>query len=263
MNFTADFETTTDIDDCRVWAYAICEIGDTNNFIYGNSIEGFIDFTKEKQNGFFLAIDILCQNDLISENILLKAENEKPFVIPELREWSGATGVFTITGDTKIVYPKNQAELAAVAEQLAADYKKMTGTTLQTLAGKPSNGDIALCIKRNKELNDEGYTINIDNKVEITSNTSRGAMWATRTLLQIAEQNSGKLPKGTIVDYPDYEMRSFMLDCGRKFIPISFLHEYVDFMAYYKMNTFHIHLNDNAFKQFFLGYSSQRGNNLY
>ena len=24
--FTADFETTTDINDCRVWAYAICEI---------------------------------------------------------------------------------------------------------------------------------------------------------------------------------------------------------------------------------------------
>ena len=42
-----------------------------------------------------------------------------------------------------------------------------------------------------------------------------------------------------------------MLDCGRKFIPIEFLHEYVDFMAYYKMNTFHIHLNDNAFKQYF------------
>lgn len=25
--FTADFETTVDENDCRVWAYAICEIG--------------------------------------------------------------------------------------------------------------------------------------------------------------------------------------------------------------------------------------------
>lgn len=33
-----------------------------------NGQKGFIDFTREKQNGFFLAIDILCQNDLISEN---------------------------------------------------------------------------------------------------------------------------------------------------------------------------------------------------
>ena len=188
---------------------------------------------------------------LFSMQSIASAQNKKPFVIPELREWSGATGVFTITGDTKIVYPKNQTELAAVAEQLAADYKKMTGTTLQTLAGKPSNGDIALCIKRNKELNDEGYTINIDNKVEIASNTPRGAMWATRTLLQIAEQNAATLPKGNIVDWPDYAMRTFMLDCGRKFIPMDFLHEYVDFMAYYKMNTFHLHLNDNAFHKYF------------
>ena len=188
---------------------------------------------------------------LLSIQTIATAQNKKPFVIPELREWRGTTGMFTITSDTKIVYPKNQSELAVVAEQLAADYKKMTGTTLQAVAGKPSNGDIALCIKTNKELNDEGYTINIDKKVEIASNTIRGAMWATRTLLQIAEQNAATLPKGNIIDWPDYAMRTFMLDCGRKFIPMDFLHEYVDFMAYYKMNTFHLHLNDNAFKQYF------------
>ena len=50
---------------------------------------------------------------LFSIQSIATAQNKKPFVIPELREWSGATGVFTITGDTKIVYPKNQTELAA------------------------------------------------------------------------------------------------------------------------------------------------------
>lgn len=30
--YTADFETTTDPNDCRVWAYGICEIGNTDNF---------------------------------------------------------------------------------------------------------------------------------------------------------------------------------------------------------------------------------------
>ena len=178
-------------------------------------------------------------------------KNKKPFVIPELREWKGATGEFAITGETRIVYPKKNEVLAAVAEQLANDYKKMTGVELQVVEGKASKGDIVLSIKKNKKLGNEGYTMNIGSKVEINATTGRGAMWATRTLLQIAEQNNNTLPKGNIVDYPDYEMRSFMLDCGRKFIPISFLHEYVDFMAYYKMNTFHIHLNDNAFKQYF------------
>ena len=54
--FTADFETTTDINDCRVWAYAICEIGNIDNFIYGNNIKDFIDFcanTKENYQIYF------------------------------------------------------------------------------------------------------------------------------------------------------------------------------------------------------------------
>ena len=179
-------------------------------------------------------------------------KNEKPFVVPELREWKGAAGEFTITDATKIVYPKAQAEVAAVAELFAEDYKKMTGVELQVVAGKADKGDIYISLKKNKKLGEEGYKVAIGNTVKVEATTARGAIWATRTLLQIAEQNNGNtLPKGNIVDYPDYEMRSFMLDCGRKFIPISFLHEYVDFMAYYKMNTFHIHLNDNAFKQYF------------
>lgn len=69
---------------------------------------------------------------------------------------------------------------------------------------------------------------------------------------QIAEQSENhQFPKGTLRDFPDYAMRGFMIDCGRKFIPLSFLQDYVKIMAYYKMNTLQIHLNDNGFKQFF------------
>lgn len=47
--FTADFETTTDEKDCRVWAYALCNIDDTDEFIYGNSIDDFFDFCCESK----------------------------------------------------------------------------------------------------------------------------------------------------------------------------------------------------------------------
>ena len=43
LSYTADFETTTDLDDCRVWAYAVCEVGNPENIIYGNSIEDFME----------------------------------------------------------------------------------------------------------------------------------------------------------------------------------------------------------------------------
>lgn len=46
MNYTADFETTTQLEDCRVWAYAICEIDNTTNFNYGNSMDGFFEILK-------------------------------------------------------------------------------------------------------------------------------------------------------------------------------------------------------------------------
>ena len=199
----------------------------------------------KNRNLFIIAVLML--SFVASMNAMPK--NEKPFVIPEIREWQGGTGNFTITKKTRIAY--SQQELADVADLLASDIKKMFGISLKVTTGKIAQVDIVLALENNPNLCDEGYTISIDENTTIKANSTRGAIWATRTLLQIAEQNGGNLPKGNIVDYPDYEMRSFMLDCGRKFIPISFLHEYVDFMAYYKMNTFHIHLNDNAFKQYF------------
>ena len=45
MLFSADFETITDENDCRVWAWGICDIPYTfANF--GNSIESFFEHLK-------------------------------------------------------------------------------------------------------------------------------------------------------------------------------------------------------------------------
>lgn len=48
--FTADFETTTDENDCRVWAWSICEIGHPENFYYGNDIATIFDFFQNNGN---------------------------------------------------------------------------------------------------------------------------------------------------------------------------------------------------------------------
>lgn len=52
--FTADFETNVDEADCRVWAYSLCEIGNTDNFIYGNNIEDFIKWCANKKENYVL-----------------------------------------------------------------------------------------------------------------------------------------------------------------------------------------------------------------
>ena len=51
--------------------------------------------------------------------------NEKPFVIPEIKNWEGYTGDFIITNKTKIVCHKNNSELLEAAQQFSSDYEKM------------------------------------------------------------------------------------------------------------------------------------------
>lgn len=50
MSYTADFETTTQQNDCRVWAWGLCEIGNTSNFIYGNDMQTFLNWCSQQQN---------------------------------------------------------------------------------------------------------------------------------------------------------------------------------------------------------------------
>ena len=178
------------------------------------------------------------------------AQNTKPFVIPELKEWKGSTGEFTLNEQTRIVYPKNQPELQRIAQMVAEDCKKLFGHAPTLFEGKGQKGDIILSLKKDKKLGKEGYAIGITDHITLTAPEATGVYWGTRTLLQMAEQ-SFQLPKGQIRDFPDYGIRGFMIDCGRKFIPMHYLRDYVKIMAYYKMNCLQIHLNDNGFKQFF------------
>lgn len=194
-----------------------------------------------------LALATCC---MLSAGALWADINPKPFVVPELKTWSGAEGQTALSG--RIVV-KN-AKLKTVAAALAADYKEMFGKELTIVNGATKGGDVVLSLKKDKALGDEGYTMNVGSAVEITAATERGAFWATRTLLQIAEQHKdGNLPKGKTSDVPEYKLRGFMIDCGRKFIPMSYLRDLAKIMAYYKMNTLQVHLNDNGFRQYFGG----------
>ena len=180
------------------------------------------------------------------------AVNPKPFVIPELKQWTGKDGNFIPGKDARIVCTSQNPELLRIAKMFADDYRQMFGQTLSVAQGKATPGDFVLALSTDKKLGEEGYAIKITDRVAASAPTTTGLYWSTRTLLQLAEQNQERsLPQGVIRDYPDYPLRGFMIDCGRKFIPMSYLQDLVKIMAYYKMNTLQVHLNDNGFKQYF------------
>ena len=209
----------------------------------------------------FYSLLTLCIVMLGLATINSTAQNAKPFVIPEIQEWKGAEGTFAISSATNVIATNGTED---VAMAFINDLQTLNGLQLTVKGGtKAKAGEIILKIGLDKKLKKEGYTISITDKVEVTANTPAGLYWATRTLLQMAEGNpqaegaaanlAVALPKGTITDAPDFEMRGFMIDCGRKFIPMSYLQQLVKIMGYYKMNCLQVHLNDNGFPKHFEG----------
>lgn len=185
-----------------------------------------------------------------------QAQNPSPGIIPSFREWKGSTGNFKLNRSLKIIIdPAFYEECKTYASTFSADLNSLIPVIKNTVnkgTGEPGS----IYVKKNSEdtsLKKEGYKLSIDDRITIETQTALGAFWATRSILQLIALdtlNAG-LPKGIAIDHPQFELRGFVLDCGRKFFSIQFLRDYVKLMSYYKMNDFQIHLNDNGFKQFF------------
>ena len=209
-----------------------------------------MNMMKQKTNFAGLVKRVTCLICGICFGFGIYAQQQKPFVIPELKEWKGATGFFMPKQSVRIIY--GAPGLQKIARQFAADYKALFGVLPEIAEGKPCKGDFFFTIKRDKKLEKEGYDIVIGDYVKVSANEPVGVYWATRTLLQMGEQyKNGNLPKGHIRDWPDYGIRGLLIDCGRKFIPMNYLRDLACIMSYYKMNFMHVVLNNNGFKAYF------------
>ncbi|MFC7490163.1 MULTISPECIES: family 20 glycosylhydrolase [unclassified Knoellia] len=186
------------------------------------------------------------------------AVNAKPVVIPALQQWTGGTGHLELTHRSRIVLaPEDVGALTPVASQLRSDLVEVTGLraldvvhTDVTRAGDIVIGlDATAAVGPDTEVaRAEGYTLDVGARATITSRTARGAFWATRSVLQILTGSGPRttLPVGRTTDWPNYEFRGFMLDVGRRYFTPEYLRDYTTYLSWYKLNTFQIHLNDNA-----------------
>lgn len=168
----------------------------------------------------------------------------QPLCIPDVREQK-PTGTTT---------PASQFNLVAYADaslEHAATYLAKVWGIEVAKQKKATNSAIFLSLGKDKKLGDEGYRLSISEKgINVVATKPQGALWAVQTLVQMRDLASS-LPCGTFTDMPDYPIRGFMLDVGRKFYPIDYLYSLVNVMSYYKMNTLQLHLNDNAPKDQF------------
>ena len=206
---------------------------------------------------------LLAQLVLVPTPVLAQATNPAPRVIPSLRNWTGATGTFTISGTSRIVIDSSvtttsttlhgiTTDITYTAQNFQEQLHMVTGLSLPIVTqATTSDGDILLSLLDTLDatLGDEGYKMTIGATVEIEANTNNGITYARQTILQVLKQsdNLRDLPHGTATDYPASQHRSFMLDMGRKYWQMDFLEDTIIRLGWQKINLFHLHISETDF----------------
>ena len=104
-----------------------------------------------------------------------------------------------------------------------------------------------LIFKCDNSLNEEGYKIIIDDKVNISYKTLNGAFYSLLTLGQILVNEV--VPYLEIEDYPVVKTRGFMLDISRdKVASVATIKQVIDLIAKLKMNHFELYVEGFSYE---------------
>ncbi|MBC7508209.1 MAG: beta-N-acetylhexosaminidase, partial [Ferruginibacter sp.] len=160
-------------------------------------------------------------------------------------------GSFELSAITNINYGKGTEKLV---KYFIAQVKNLTGLSLksqlqngQQLPGNKNS--IQFFLKEDAPLTD-GYSLSISkSKIDLNAKESSVFFNGIQTLLQLIPlKKTGtffNIPQVTIKDAARFSYRGMHLDVSRHFFSVSYIKKYLDYLAYYKFNTFHWHLTDD------------------
>lgn len=193
------------------------------------SMSGYPDATKIYESNLRLAgAPALVQSDIlpsVKKAVAIEGDN------------------VVLEGKVALAFPENFAGEAKLLKE------KLTGLYGLEVVG---NASVKIVLEelldRKEAVNDEYYTINIDdNLIKISAATPHGIFNGTRTLLSMLKdkQTPYLLEAVSIRDYPDLAYRGQMIDIARNFTAPENLKKLVDIFASYKLNVLHFHFCDD------------------
>ena len=98
--------------------------------------------------------------------------------------------------------------------------------------------------KLNDEQKAEGYIMQVNAKgITIAAETTAGFFYGLQTLRQLVYNNKS-IPHCNIKDWPAFQIRGYLQDCGRNFRKLDRLKKEIDLAARLKVNMFHWHMTD-------------------
>lgn len=169
-------------------------------------------------------------------------------LIPYPQKVELKTGNFEVSGNTLFVGDKKSNEYKYFMDNFKKIYPKNSSQNIKKT--KPNfislllNKDLKIDNKR--ELN-SNYIINISNEMMmVVGKNPEGLFQGIQTLLQLIKTSEdGKIPALEIRDSPKFQWRGMHLDVSRHFFTVEEVKQYIDYLAMYKLNTFHWHLTDD------------------
>ncbi|MFI1017864.1 beta-N-acetylhexosaminidase [Streptomyces sp. NPDC020965] len=166
--------------------------------------------------------------------------------------------VFNLTARDAIHATAGSADARAAADFLAGVLRKPTGYALPVKGLEPAAQPRGVVLElggANAVTHPEGYQLDITQRsVTIRADRRAGLFHGIGTLRQLLPvkldsrtEARGPWPVrgGQILDQPRYAYRGAMLDVARTFLPDTAVKRYIDTLARYKINYFHLHLTDD------------------
>ena len=195
-------------------------------------------------------------------------EAQEPPVIPRPVSLEMLPGEgFALERTTRIVVDVAAGDdVVAVARHLHDLLRPATGFALpvtrrnldwEAQRGRPAtrHGQIVFALGGPQGLGPEAYTLDsAAREVRIEAATAEGLFRGLQTLRQLlppeiesATRRAGPwtVPAVSILDHPRYEWRGAHLDVARHFLTVDEVKRYIDLLAQYKFNRFHMHLSDD------------------
>ncbi len=175
-------------------------------------------------------------------------------IIPKPEKLISKKSAFVINKNTGIVINAQDLKVRSVADLFLSDINRVSGFHL-----KLNTGDKRIKFAINKSLNglgSEGYRLDVSTQeILLQAFEPAGLFNGTQTILQMlpaAAQSSSVVkridwivPCVSIEDKPRFSWRGYMKDVSRTFYNVEVIKKYLDVMALYKMNVFHLHLTDD------------------
>tara|TARA_R110002050_G_scaffold298901_1_gene463112 strand:+ start:52323 stop:53942 length:1620 start_codon:yes stop_codon:yes gene_type:complete len=179
-------------------------------------------------------------------------------LIPRPLKITPTNSAFGLDKNTIIYTSQNAAGFPEVGKFLSEKIKWQTDLDLAVNSTTKATTQRIIFINQSDSTefsSKEGYDLYISqDSIILNAKTAEGAFRGIQTLRQIipevsndtlSENKMWLIPTGKIIDYPNFEYRGSMLDVARHFFSIDDVKKYIDVLAYYKINTLHLHLADD------------------